>query len=89
MPCDFVVKPAPSWKMAYAFSLPSALPRQSQLLRGYLIVCFQEKMEDYKKQLEELNQKVEQLMGEKASLESRSECLLISVLDAHSRNHSH
>jgi len=30
-------------------------------------------MEDYKKQLEELNQKVEQLMGEKASLESRSE----------------
>lgn len=38
--------------------------------------CFglaQEKAEDYKKQLDELSNKVEQLMQEKASLEKRSE----------------
>ncbi len=42
----------------------------------------QEKMEDYKKQLDGLSRKVDQLMAEKASLETRSECHLFPVLSA-------
>lgn len=40
----------------------------------------QEKMEDYKKQLDGLSRKVDQLMAEKASLETRSECQLFPVM---------
>ncbi|BDA49414.1 hypothetical protein COCOBI_14-0310 [Coccomyxa sp. Obi] len=63
-------------RLCWQFSLGSVgLLHYLQHSSYFAELTSQEKMEDYKRQLDELNKKVEQLMEEKASLENRTQLL--------------